>query len=74
MLQASSEKNKRFGRIEFAIGCDVTDEFKEAALLVDENEWNPIYKTKRGKKIKTKQEWADVCFVPTFLKTDAGSI
>ena len=62
-----TEKNKRFGRIEFAIGCDVTDEFKEAALLVDENEWNPIYKTKRGKKIKTKQEWADVCFVPNAI-------
>ncbi len=23
-------KNKRFGKIEFAIGCDVTPEFKEA--------------------------------------------
>ena len=59
-------KNKKFGRIEFAIGCDVTAEFKEAALLVEE-EWYPIYKTKRGKKIKTKQEWADVGFVPNAI-------
>jgi len=59
-------KNKKFGRIEFAIGCDVTAEFKEAALLVEE-QWHPIYKTKRGKKIKTKQEWADVGFVPNAI-------
>jgi len=60
-------KNKKFGRIEFAIGCDVTAEFKEAALLVEEDQWHPIYKTKRGKKIKTKQEWADVGFVPNAI-------
>lgn len=60
-------KNKKFGRIEFAIGCDVTAEFKEAALLVEEEQWYPIYKTKRGKKIKTKQEWADVGFVPNAI-------
>jgi hypothetical protein len=60
-------KNKKFGRIEFAIGCDVTAEFKEAALLVEEEQWYPIYKTKRGKKIKTTQEWADVGFVPNAI-------
>jgi hypothetical protein len=60
-------KNKKFGRIEFAIGCDVTAEFKEAALLVEDDQWHPIYKTKRGKKIKTTQEWADVGFVPSAI-------
>jgi hypothetical protein len=60
-------KNRKFGRIEFAIGCDVTEEFKEAALLVEEEQWYPIYKTKRGKKVKTKQEWADVGFVPNAI-------
>jgi len=55
--------NKKFGTIEFAIGCDVTDEFKEAALLVEEDQWHPIYK----KKIKTNQEWADVGFVPNAI-------
>jgi hypothetical protein len=60
-------KNKKFGRIEFAIGCDVTDEFKESALLVEEDQWHPIYKTKKKKKIKTKQEWADVGFVPNAI-------
>lgn len=60
-------KNKRFGRIEFAVGCDVTDEFKAAALLVEEAHWHPIYK-KIGKiKVKTNQEWADVGFVPNAI-------
>jgi len=49
-------KNKRFTRIEFAIGCDVTDEFKKATLLVEEDQWHPIYKNIDGKKVKTKQE------------------
>ena len=60
-------ENRRFGRIEFAIGADVTEEFKEAALLVEEEHWHPIYKTIRGKKIKTGQEWADVGFVPNAI-------
>ena len=60
-------KNKKFGRIEFAIGCDVTEEFKEAALLVEDDQWHPIYKRKKKKKIKTKQEWADVGFVPNAI-------
>jgi hypothetical protein len=60
-------KNKRFGRIEFAIGADVTEEFKEAALLVKDEQWHPIGKTKRGKKVKTNQEWADVGFVPNAI-------
>ena len=37
-------KNKRFGRFEFAIGCDLSKEFKEAALLVEEGIlWNKVY-------------------------------
>jgi hypothetical protein len=60
-------RNRRFGRIEFAIGCDVREEFKASALLVEEEQWHPIYKTRRGKKIKTGQEWADVGFVPNAI-------
>jgi len=60
-------KNTRFGRIEFAIGADVTEEFKESALLIKDEQWHPIYKTRRGKKIKTEQEWADIGFVPNAI-------
>jgi len=59
--------NNRFGVIEFAIGCDVTKEFKEATSQVEESEWKPIYKTAYGKKYKTGTEWAEVCYVPNAI-------
>ncbi|MCW8965753.1 MAG: IS1380 family transposase [Candidatus Pacearchaeota archaeon] len=60
-------ENERFGRIEFAIGCDVTQSFKIAVAQVPDSEWQPIYKTKNGKRMKTGSEWAEVCFVPKEL-------
>jgi hypothetical protein len=61
-------KNERFGKIEFAVGSDVTPEFKKAVLEVEEKDWKPIYKeTKKGERKKTSQEWAEVCFVPNAI-------
>ncbi len=60
-------ENKRFGRIEFAIGCDVTPSFKEAVLEVAESDWKPLYKEIKGEKKKTKTEWVEVCFVPNAI-------
>jgi len=60
-------ENNRFGVIEFAIGCNVTKEFKEAVAQVEESEWKPIYKTAYGMKYKTGTEWAEVCFVPNAI-------
>jgi DDE family transposase len=57
-------RHPRFGRIEFAISCDVTREFKEAVGEVPEPEWHPIYREHHGERVKTGQEWAEVCFVP----------
>ncbi len=48
----------RFGRIEFAIGADVTPEFKKAVREADE--WHPLH----DKKGQITGEWAEVCFVP----------
>ena len=59
--------NKRFGRIEFAIGCNVTRAFKTAVAQVPDSKWQPIYKKKRGIRVKTNSEWAEVCFVPNEL-------
>jgi hypothetical protein len=59
--------NKRFGVIEFAIGCNVTKEFKEAVAQVEESEWKPIHKTAYGEKYATGTEWAEVCFVPNAI-------
>ena len=60
-------RNKRFGRIEFAVGCDVTPEFKKAVSEVPELEWTPLMREVNGEKIKTGREWAEVCFVPSAI-------
>ena len=67
MKYCATGENGRFGVIEFAIGCDVTKEFKKAVAQVEESEWKPIYKTAYGKKYKTGVEWAEVCYVPNAI-------
>ena len=48
-------RNPRFGRIEFAVGADVTPAFKQAATRMPELTWRPLP--------DSDQEWAEVCFV-----------
>lgn len=59
-------KNKRFGKIEFAVGCDVTPAFKKAVLSVPDKEWKPLSENEED---QAKREWAEVCFVPNSLGT-----
>jgi hypothetical protein len=59
--------SKRFGRIEFAIGADVTKEFKKAVGEVEELDWKPLRKEIKGEMRKTGAEWAEVCFVPNAI-------
>ena len=56
-------KNNRFGRIEFAIGCDISKEFKKEVNLLSTDAWHPIHKKVKGKLVETGQ-WAEVPFVP----------
>jgi hypothetical protein len=60
-------ENKRFGRIEFAIGVDVTKEFKKAVAEVEQSEWKPLRKEIKGEMRETGAEWAEVCFVPNAI-------
>jgi hypothetical protein len=60
-------ENERFGRIEFAIGADVTKEFKKAVAEVKESAWKPVMKKVNGNMKKTGKEWAEVCFVPAAI-------
>lgn len=59
-------RNERFGVIEFAVGADVTDEFKKAVREVEEKEWHKLEREVDGEEKDTGQEWAEVCFVPTW--------
>jgi hypothetical protein len=61
-------KNERFGVIEFAVSSSVTDAFKEAVRELKDDEWNRLYlQEEDGSKIATNEEWAEVCYVPTWV-------
>jgi hypothetical protein len=60
-------ENERFGRIEFAIGCDVTAEFKEAVAEAPESQWQAVTKMVKGHEVDTGKQWAEVCFVPNAI-------
>jgi hypothetical protein len=60
-------ENKRFGRIDFAIGSDVSVEFKREVFKVGESEWHPLHKEVNGQKEETGQEWAEVPYVPSAI-------
>ena len=59
-------KHERFSVFEFAIGVDVTNEFKEAVAEVREEDWQPIIRRDGGVETKTGQECAEVCHVPNW--------
>ena len=59
-------KNERFGVIEFAVGVDVTPEFKKAVAEVEEGDWHPLEREVDGRRVSTGQEWTEVCFVPNW--------
>jgi hypothetical protein len=68
LLQYCAEgKSERFGLIEFAVGVDVTEEFKRAVAEVEEGEWQPLYRLVREEWVRTEQEWAEVCYVPNWV-------
>jgi hypothetical protein len=60
-------ESERFGRIEFTIGCDVTEEFKRAVAGVEQLQWSPLKKMVQGREVETGTEWAEVCFVPNAI-------
>ncbi len=64
MRYCDLDDNKRFGRIEFAIGADVTQEFRKAVAEVQEADWQPFYRKVNGQMQDTGRQWAEVCFVP----------
>ena len=64
----------RFGVIPFAIAARVSAGIKKEALSLDEKHWHPIYQEDaEGNKIKTNQEWADICFVPEWAVKSKAS-
>ena len=67
LMKFCDRGDERFGRIEFAIGCDVTREFKKAVGEMEEGEWKVLYREEKGKRVETRREYAEVCFVPSAI-------
>lgn len=64
--------NERFKVIEFAVGADVTQAFKQAVREVPEEQWQALTQEAGGQQV-TGQEWAEVCFVPTWAAHSKNS-
>jgi len=60
-------KNRRFGVIEFAVGADVSESFRLAVQEVAEADWHRLFRVVDGEFKETGQEWAEVCFVPSWV-------
>ena len=58
---------ERFGVIEFAVGVDVTVEFRRAVSEVAEHEWRTLYRKVGEHMVDTGQQWAEVNFVPNWI-------
>ena len=57
-------ENGRFGRIGFAVGCDVSREFRCAVQSVAPDAWRPVVREIDGTRVPTDRQWAQVCYVP----------
>ena len=55
LAYCESGEHVRFGRIEFAVSCPVTEALKKETRLVPPDEW---------KRLDAQREWAEVGFVP----------
>jgi hypothetical protein len=62
-----ADNKGRLGRIEFAVSCDVTPEFRTAVSKLEDDEWHRLLKAVDGKQVQTAREWAEVCFVPNSI-------
>ena len=60
-------KDERFGVIEFAVGVDVTSEFKTSVMEVEEDGWHDLYHTEGERDRRTGQQYAEVCYVPNWI-------
>ena len=60
-------RDERFGVIEFAVGVDVTTEFRGAVSEVAEQDWQALYRKVGEHRVDTGQQWADVNLVPNWI-------
>ena len=60
-------RDQRFGVIGFAVGVDVTPEFKKTVAQVGEGDWRELRREVDGHRVNTGQQYAEVRFVPNWI-------
>ena len=60
-------RSERFGVIEFAVGVDVTPQFRASVAEVAEGEWHELTRRVGEYEVDTGQRWAEVCYVPGWV-------
>lgn len=65
--------DERFGVIEFAVGVDVTPQFRSAVSEVADEDWMPLYRRVGEHMVDTGQQWAEVNFVPAWTAHSRNS-
>jgi len=58
-------RNERFGRIDFAVGADVTPELRREAAKLSDKDWDELEREDDGQTIDTGQQWAELVYVPS---------
>lgn len=58
------EHLRRFGKIEFAISCEVNESFRTAVREIAEGEWQELHAKRNKKVIGIRGQYAEVCYVP----------
>jgi hypothetical protein len=66
MKYCAREDNKRFGVIDFAISCNVCEEFRDAVSRVEEKSWRLL---REKKSDAPRQEWAEVAYASNKLSS-----
>lgn len=67
LLYCGEGKDERFGVIEFAVGADMTVALQEAVRETAQEAWVPLEEEKPWGRRATRQEWAEVNFVPNWV-------
>ena len=60
-------KSRRFGRIEFAVGADMTQELRSEIMRTPEAQWRELPPRGGMPRRGPTQEWAEICFVPNWV-------
>ena len=58
--------HERFKVTELAVSADVTHAFRAVVREVKEEDWRPLNRVEQSGTVPTGQQWAEVCFVPTW--------